>query len=81
MGIILARTGDGMALIVICGVAASGKTSLALALAGAEGWLCLDADAFHPPANLAKMRAGRPLDEADREPWLAAIEAALRALG
>lgn len=69
-----------MALIVISGVAASGKSSLARALAQALGWPCLDADSFHPPANIGKMRAGQPLDETDREPWLAAIEAALRAL-
>lgn len=67
-----------MPVWIVSGVAASGKSSLARALAGHLGLPCLDADAFHPPANLEKMRSGRPLDEADREVWLAGLEAALR---
>jgi len=63
---------------IICGVAGSGKSSLAKRLASRAGLDLLDADQFHPPANIEKMRQGRPLDEDDREPWLAGMEAALR---
>lgn len=66
-----------MAAWIVCGVAGSGKTSLGRRLAGRYGLKFLDADDFHPASNLAKMRSGRPLDEADREPWLQALEAAL----
>jgi len=55
------------------GVSGSGKTTLGQALARALGWHFADADRFHPPANIAKMRAGQPLDDADRAPWLAAL--------
>lgn len=67
-----------MPVWIICGVAGSGKSSLAQALAPRLGALCLDADDFHPPANIEKMRSQRPLNEADREAWLAGLEAALR---
>ncbi len=60
-------------VIVVMGVAGAGKTTLGRALAGHLGWAFLDADAFHPEANLAKLRAGEPLDDADRAPWLAAL--------
>ncbi len=58
---------------LIMGVSGSGKTAVGKALARRLGWEFLDADDFHPPANIAKMRAGIPLDDADREPWLAAL--------
>jgi gluconokinase len=60
-------------VIVFMGVAGSGKTTVGRALATALGWSFRDADDFHPPANVAKMSAGRPLTDADRAPWLAAI--------
>jgi carbohydrate kinase (thermoresistant glucokinase family) len=44
-------------------------------LASELGWQFRDADSFHPPANIAKMAAGIPLDDADRAPWLASIRA------
>jgi carbohydrate kinase (thermoresistant glucokinase family) len=44
-------------------------------LAARLGWAYRDADWFHPPGNVAKMRAGRPLTDEDRLPWLAAIGA------
>jgi gluconokinase len=57
------------------GVSGSGKSAVATALAGILGWPYLDADDLHPPANVAKMAAGHPLDDADRAPWLRAVAA------
>ena len=64
-------------VILVMGVAGSGKTTVGRALAAALGWEFRDADDFHPPANIAKQAAGIPLDDADRAPWLAAIRAHL----
>ncbi|MCC7361907.1 MAG: gluconokinase [Anaerolineales bacterium] len=66
-------------LIVIMGVAGSGKTTVATALAEALQWPLYDADDYHPPANIAKMTRGEPLTDADRAPWLAALAGLLRA--
>jgi gluconokinase len=55
------------------GVAGSGKTTLGEALAHRLGWAFVEGDEHHPPANLAKMARGRPLDDADRQPWLEAL--------
>jgi gluconokinase len=60
-------------IVVVAGVAGSGKTTVGKLLADRLGWAFADADAFHPAANIAKMRAGVPLTDADRRPWLAAI--------
>jgi gluconokinase len=60
-------------ILVVAGVAGCGKTTVGQQLAGRLGWAFADADAFHPAANIAKMRAGIPLTDADRKPWLAAI--------
>lgn len=62
-------------LIVPMGVSGCGKSTLGRALAARLGWTYREGDDFHPPANVAKMRAGTPLDDADRRPWLAAIAA------
>lgn len=59
--------------IVVVGVSGSGKTTVGTALAARLGLPYADADDFHPAANVAKMRAGRPLDDADRLPWLTAV--------
>jgi len=59
------------------GVTGSGKTTIGRALAESLNWQFVDADDFHPPANVAKMRAGIPLDDTDRAPWLAALRAAI----
>jgi gluconokinase len=59
--------------IIVMGVSGSGKSTIGVALAQALGWEFKDGDAFHPPANVAKMRAGAPLTDADRWPWLDAI--------
>jgi gluconokinase len=60
-------------IVVVAGVAGSGKTTVGQLLAGRLGWMFADGDSFHPPSNVAKMRAGLPLTDSDREPWLAAI--------
>lgn len=60
-------------ILVIMGVSGSGKSTIGDALAARLGWPYQEGDDFHPPANVAKMRAGKPLDDADRQPWLAAI--------
>jgi gluconokinase len=59
--------------IVVMGVSGVGKTTVASLLAERLGVPGAEADDFHPPANIAKMSAGIPLDDADRQPWLEAI--------
>ncbi len=66
-------TGEKPAAIVVMGVSGSGKTEIGRQLAERLGWEFRDADEFHPAENVAKMRAGTALDDADREPWLAAL--------
>jgi carbohydrate kinase (thermoresistant glucokinase family) len=66
--------------VMLMGVSGSGKTTVGLKLAEELGWGFRDADDFHPPANVAKMSAGTPLNDADRAPWLAAIRHHLREL-
>jgi carbohydrate kinase (thermoresistant glucokinase family) len=61
------------------GVSGSGKSTLGAALAKALLRPFIEADALHPAANIAKMRAGLPLDETDRSPWLDAVAAAIAA--
>ena len=56
--------------VVVMGVSGSGKTTVAVALARRLGWESSEGDDHHPAANVAKMRAGVPLTDADREPWL-----------
>jgi gluconokinase len=63
--------------IVVMGVAASGKTTVAEGLAQALNATYLEADNFHPEANIAKMSNGIALTDEDRWPWLAAIRDAL----
>jgi gluconokinase len=57
-------------LLVVMGVSGCGKSTLAEAIAERGNWNYLDADDFHPPANVAKMRSGEPLTDADRAGWL-----------
>lgn len=61
--------------IVVMGVSGSGKTTIGRLLAERLGWPFHDGDDFHPPANVAKMAAGIPLDDDDRAGWLAALAA------
>lgn len=59
--------------IVVMGVSGSGKSTVGAALAQRLRVPFADADDFHPPANVAKMSSGEPLDDDDRYPWLEAI--------
>ena len=67
-------------IVVVMGVTGCGKTTVGAALAQRMGWRFLDADDFHPPANVAKMAAGTPLADEDRWPWLDRLAAELRAI-
>ncbi len=59
-------------IVIVAGVAGSGKSTIGMLLAKALRWRFADADLFHSPANLAKMGAGVPLTDKDRAPWLRA---------
>jgi carbohydrate kinase (thermoresistant glucokinase family) len=65
--------GDRCTILIVMGVSGSGKTTVAAALAQYLGWPFKDGDELHPAANIAKMRAGHPLEDSDRWPWLARI--------
>lgn len=65
--------------VIVMGVAGSGKTTVGQALAQRLGWDFYDADGFHPVENVAKMASGIPLDDADRAPWLASLQALISA--
>lgn len=68
---------DHKPIVVVMGVTGAGKTTVGRALAARLGIPFFDADDFHPPANLKKMRAGDPLTDADRQPWLLALRSAI----
>lgn len=57
-------------IVIVMGVAGSGKSTVGALLAARDGGRFYDADDFHSPANIAKMAAGMPLDDTDRAPWL-----------
>jgi gluconokinase len=61
---------SGTTTVVVMGVSGSGKSTVAAVLVERLGWEFAEGDDFHPPANVEKMRAGRPLDDDDRRPWL-----------
>jgi gluconokinase len=60
-------------IVLVGGVAGCGKTTVGTIVADRLHWSICDADSFHPQENIAKMRAGIPLTDADRGPWLGAI--------
>lgn len=60
-------------IILVMGVAGSGKSTVGRMLSTGLGWPYFEADDFHPPANKEKMSRGLPLNDTDRAPWLAAI--------
>ena len=66
-------------VLIVMGVSGSGKSLIGSRLARALGWKFREGDEFHPPANIAKMSAGLPLDDTDRAPFLAAIRAEIEA--
>ena len=65
-------------IVVLMGVSGAGKTTLGEALSRRLGWRFIDADDYHSEANVAKMAAGRPLDDGDRWPWLERLNSILR---
>jgi gluconokinase len=64
-------------IVIVMGVEGSGKTTIGSLLARQMGWEFVDADRFHSPANIEKIRRGIPLNDADRAPWLKAIHDAV----
>ncbi len=64
-------------IILVIGVSGSGKTTVGQLLAESLKWDFNDADAFHPRANIEKMSHGIPLNDADRKPWLEAMQRAI----
>lgn len=70
------------AAIIVMGVAGCGKSTVGEALADRLGWRFIEGDALHPPENVARMAAGHPLTDENREGWLDAIgQAITNALG
>lgn len=67
-------------IVLVMGTTGAGKTTVGQLLAQQLGWTFLDADDFHPAANVEKMKHGIPLTDADRAPWLAAIHDAVARL-
>jgi gluconokinase len=65
-------------IVVVLGVSGAGKSTVGAAVAEELGVPFLEGDDFHPAANVAKMAAGLPLDDADREPWLRALADRIR---
>jgi gluconokinase len=65
-------------IVVLMGVSGSGKTTIGKLLAERAGAVFADADDYHPAANKAKMAAGTPLDDEDRQPWLEVLNGLLR---
>lgn len=66
-------------LVVLMGVAGSGKSTVGRLLATQLGWQFLDSDAYHPEENRQKMSAGLPLNDGDRRPWLERLRRVLDA--
>jgi len=68
-------------IVVLMGVSGVGKTTIGELLAQRLGWRFIEGDDYHPRQNVAKMAAGIPLEDADRWPWLDALNAMLRGQG
>lgn len=65
-------------IIILMGVTGCGKTTIGQQLAQELNWPFYDGDDFHPRANVEKMRAGIPLTDEDRDPWLATLQNLIR---
>ena len=68
-------------VLIVMGVSGAGKSTIAEALARRLHWRYEDGDTFHPASNVAKMKAGHPLSDEDRWPWLQAIADEIDRLG
>jgi carbohydrate kinase (thermoresistant glucokinase family) len=68
-----------LTVVVVMGVSGAGKTTVGERLAERLRWKFLEGDLLHPPENVAKMKRGEPLTDADRAPWLAAVAEAIDA--
>jgi gluconokinase len=66
-------------IVVLMGVAGSGKTTVGTLLAARLGWRFIDADDFHSPEEIQHMAAGRPLSDDERQPWLDRLRRVLAA--
>ncbi|HAX74250.1 MAG TPA: gluconate kinase [Cyanobacteria bacterium UBA11372] len=64
-------------IVIVMGVSGAGKSTIGKMLASKLNWEFFDADDFHPPANIEKMRQGIPLTDADRMPWLLTLQDAI----
>jgi gluconokinase len=64
-------------IVIVMGVVGAGKTTIGSMLAAELGWQFADADDFHPPANVEKIRNGTALTDADRAPWLELLRKAI----
>lgn len=74
-----AQTFGAAGAIVVMGVCGCGKSTVGRQIADRLGCAFLEGDAFHPPANVAKMSGGRALEDEDRWPWLDMLGMALGA--
>ena len=73
----MADTAGLPVVVVVMGVAGSGKTTVGQRLADALGAAFEEGDDYHPAANVEKMRGGVPLTDADRAPWLRRLAAGI----
>ncbi|MEV4118828.1 gluconokinase [Micromonospora sp. NPDC049645] len=67
--------------VVVMGVSGAGKTTVARGISAVTGLAFAEADEFHPPHNVARMRSGVPLDDTARWPWLRDVGAWIAARG
>ena len=67
-------------IVLVMGIAGSGKTTTATGLAAALGFELIEGDVYHPAENVRKMAASIPLTDADRWPWLKALRQAMDAV-
>ena len=65
-------------IILVMGVSGSGKSTIGEELADSLNWEFSDADSFHSPENIEKMRHGIPLTDGDRLPWLQDLQTAIK---